>query len=49
MAMYPIPRLSRLALKLAASYVVDGRNVGQSTTISTEFIYALHDRGRQIR
>jgi outer membrane putative beta-barrel porin/alpha-amylase len=49
MAMYPVPKLNRLAFKVTASYVVDGRNVGQATTIGLGFLYALHDRGRQIR
>ena len=49
MAMYPIPKINRLAFKLAASYIVDGRNVGQSTTFSTGLLYSLHHRGRQIR
>jgi hypothetical protein len=49
MAMYPIPKLNTLAFQFNLGYVVDGRNVGQSTTYSLGFLYALHDRGRQIR
>jgi hypothetical protein len=49
MAMYPVPKLNRLAVKFAVGYLVAGRNVGQSTTFGLEFLYALHDRGRQIR
>jgi outer membrane putative beta-barrel porin/alpha-amylase len=49
MAMYPVPKMDRLAFQLAASHIVDGRNVGQATTIGVGFLYALHDRGRQIR
>ncbi len=49
MAMYPIPKLNKLAFQFNVGYVVDGRNVGQSTTYSVGFLYALHDRGRQIR
>jgi hypothetical protein len=49
MAMYPIPKFNRMSFQFAAAHIVDGRNVGQSTTISTGLIYALHDRGKQIR
>jgi Putative MetA-pathway of phenol degradation len=49
MAMYPIPKFSRVAFQFAVARVVDGRNVGQATTISAGLIYALHDQGRQIR
>jgi hypothetical protein len=32
--MYPLPRVPGLTLRFEGSYVIDGRNVGQSTTIT---------------
>jgi hypothetical protein len=32
--MYPVPRVPGLALRFEYSYVIDGRNVGQSNTIT---------------
>ena len=40
--MYFLPGVSGLRLDLGASHVIDGRNVGQSTSIMTGFTYALH-------
>jgi len=43
MVMYPIPGpLHNLAYQFTYGYVVDGRNVGQSTTITTGFDYTVH-------
>jgi hypothetical protein len=39
MLMYPIPKLRRLVFELSYAYTVDGRNVGQATTITTGFLY----------
>lgn len=38
--MYALPK--RLGLQIAAARVIEGRNVGQSTTISTGIAYAFH-------
>ncbi|HMK28916.1 MAG TPA: transporter [Terriglobales bacterium] len=42
LVMYPLPKLSGLAFRVTFGYTVDGRNVGQSTTISTGLMYTLH-------
>lgn len=39
MLMYPIPKLRRLVFEFSYAYTVDGRNVGQATTITTGFLY----------
>ncbi len=49
MAMYPIPKFNRVAVMFSYAYVLDGRNVGQSTTYTTGFIYSHSNRGRLIR
>jgi hypothetical protein len=49
MAMYPIPILKDLAFQFSVDHVVEGRNVGQSTTYSVGFLYSLYHRGRLIR
>lgn len=38
-AMYPIPKLAPLAIKVAYAYTVLGRNVGQSKTLSAGLTY----------
>lgn len=40
--MYFLPGLSGIRLGLGASHTLDGRNVGQSTTIMTGLTYAIH-------
>ncbi|MEO8560920.1 MAG: hypothetical protein ABI601_02520 [bacterium] len=40
--MYFLPGVSGLRLDLGAAHVLNGRNVGQSTSIMTGFTYALH-------
>ena len=49
MAMYPIPKFTRVAFLFAYSHILDGRNVGQSTTFTTGFIYSHSNGGRLIR
>ena len=46
MAMVPIPKFRDLAVIGSYSYVLDGRNVGQSTTISGGLSYTFHFLGR---
>jgi hypothetical protein len=46
MAMIPLPRITNLAYQFSYGYVIDGRNVGQSTTISTGFLYRFNFSGR---
>jgi len=46
MVMTPIPKIRGLDFQIAYSYVVDGRNVGQATTVTTGFLYSYHRRGR---
>lgn len=47
--MYPLPfRMTKnMAFQFLYTYVVDGRNVGQSSTFSTGFFYTLNFSGRQ--
>ena len=42
MVMYPIPKLTNLALQAAYGYTFDGRDVGQASTLTTGFFYTLH-------
>jgi hypothetical protein len=44
MVMAPIPRLSRLAFQFAYAYTLDGRNVGQATTVTAGLLYAFNGR-----
>lgn len=46
--MYPIPKLRSLVFQFSYAYTVDGRNVGQATTITTGFLYrySAHRRPR---
>ncbi len=43
--MYPIPKLHNLTVQFAYNYVVDGRNVGQSTTYTVGVLYTVHFPG----
>ena len=45
MAMYPIPKLASLAVQIAYAYTVDGRNVGQATTVTAGVLYRYHVYG----
>jgi hypothetical protein len=49
MAMYPIPKLSTIAFQFAAARILDGRNVGQSTTFTFGFLYSRAAKGGLIR
>jgi hypothetical protein len=49
MVMYPIPKLDRLVFAFSYAYTVDGRNVGQSKTITTGLMYHRFSRGRSGR
>jgi hypothetical protein len=40
--MYRLPRPTDLAVRLAATHTVSGRNVGQSTTLSAGLLYTFH-------
>ena len=46
MVMYPVPKLQNLAFQFAYAYTVDGRNVGQATTITTGLLYRYRICGR---
>jgi hypothetical protein len=46
MAMVPVPGLRDLAVHAAYVYTLDGRNVGQSTTITGGLSYRFHFLGR---
>jgi len=45
MVMYPIPKLRQLAVQGAYAYTVDGRNVGQATTMSAGLLYTFRFSG----
>lgn len=49
MAMYPIPKINAVAFQFAVAHVLDGRNVGQSTTFSFGFLYSRAAQRRLIR
>jgi len=49
MAMYPVPKFNRAAIMFSYAYVLNGRNVGQSTTYTTGILYSHSNRGRLIR
>ena len=42
--MYPIPKLPHLQAAFAYAYTLDGRNVGQASTITGGLLYRLHAR-----
>jgi Putative MetA-pathway of phenol degradation len=46
MVMYPIPTLRDLAFQFSYAHTIDGRNVGQATTITTGLLYRFHFFGR---
>ena len=41
MVMYPIPKLRQLAAQGAYAYTLDGRNVGQTTTVTVGLLYTF--------
>lgn len=42
MVMYPIPKLESLAVQLGVGHTFDGRNVGESTTVTTGLQYTFN-------
>jgi hypothetical protein len=46
MVMYPIPKLRTLALQASYAHIVDGRNVGQSNTVTVGVFYLLSGASR---
>ena len=44
MGMYPIPKLPYLQVAFAYAYTLDGRNVGQASTITGGLLFRLHGR-----
>jgi hypothetical protein len=49
MGMYPIPKINAVAFQFSAARILDGRNVGQSTTYTVAVLYSRAHRGRLIR
>ncbi len=49
MVMYPLPKFKSLAFRFAYAYTIDGRNVGQASTLTTGvlFRYRVHGRTTQ--
>jgi hypothetical protein len=48
MVLYPVPKFHRMEGKVAFTYIADGRNVGQGTTLMTQIQYrfSLHKEGK---
>jgi hypothetical protein len=42
LVMYSLPSLKNLAVRATGTYTVNGRNVGQATTLSAGFLYTFH-------
>jgi hypothetical protein len=42
MLRYPLPRLNNVAVWVGYGYTLDGRNVGQASTITGGLLYTLH-------
>jgi hypothetical protein len=49
MAMYPIPKVNAVAFRFAVARILDGRNVGQSTTLAFGVLYSRAAQRRLIR
>ena len=49
MLMYPPPKLRDLRLQVAYAYTLNGRNVGQSTSVTAGVQYVFHFGGRPTR
>jgi hypothetical protein len=45
--MAPLPKLENLVVQLGYAYTIDGRNVGQSSTVTAGLLFQF--RGRQVR
>jgi len=42
LVMYALPKAKNLSLRLAGAYTLDGRNVGQATTVTGGLLYTFH-------
>lgn len=42
LVMYYLPKAKNLALRVSGTYTVDGRNVGQATTVTAGLLYTFH-------
>jgi hypothetical protein len=42
LVMYYLPKAKNLAVRLSGAYTVDGRNVGQATTVTAGLLYTFH-------
>jgi Putative MetA-pathway of phenol degradation len=42
LVMYSLPKVKSLAIRAMGTYTVDGRNVGQATTVTAGFLYTFH-------
>jgi len=49
MAMYPVPKINAIAFQFEVAHILDGRNVGQSTTLMFGFLYSHAAQRRLIR
>jgi len=49
MAMYPVPKINAVAFKFEFAHILDGRNVGQSTTYAFGVLYSHKVQRRLIR
>jgi len=49
MGMYPIPKINAVAFQFAVAHILDGRNVGQSTSFTFAVLYSRAHAGRLIR
>jgi hypothetical protein len=49
MVMAPLPKLSNLSFQVAYAYTIDGRNVGQATTLTTGLMYRYRSSRRLTR
>jgi hypothetical protein len=49
MGMYPVPKMRALAFYLSTSRIVEGRNVGRSTSYAVGLLYSRAASGRLIR
>ena len=39
---YDLPMMKNLAVRASGSYIVQGRNVGQATTVTAGLLYTFH-------
>jgi hypothetical protein len=47
MVMAPLPKLENLVVQLGYTYTIDGRNVGQSSSVTAGLLFQF--RGRQVQ